>query len=279
MSPGTPADQRSNVLPSHEKIALASMEDAPLRILAQRLRLWAKWLVFPGLDLHTRCRYRFLPRFFRKGPIATLDAGCGNGALAFAAYRLGNRVLGVTLDAEQIAKASEFFAFRGIEAGRLEFQLCNLYDLPGLGRQFDQIICSETLEHIKDDARVVGHFHALLREGGVLHVCSPFSNHPEHHGRFDVNEEAGWHVRDGYTIETYRKLLEPAGFEIVASAGLGSSLLVRLDRIVRRLYYGIGPLAALPFFVLLWPLLALDSLNPTVPYSLYVQAVKRGPAR
>ncbi len=62
------------------------------------MRLWLKWMFFPGLDLYTRGRYRFLPRFFIEGSVRTLDAGCGNGALAYAAYRRGNEVLGVTID-------------------------------------------------------------------------------------------------------------------------------------------------------------------------------------
>ena len=40
--------------------------------------------------------------------------------------------------------------------------------------------------------------------------------------KFD-NSEDGGHVRDGYTLESYRKLLEPAGFRIEKSFGIGSS--------------------------------------------------------
>jgi hypothetical protein len=40
-----------------------------------RIRLWGKRLLFPGLDLHTRSRYRFLTRYFSEGPIGTLDVG------------------------------------------------------------------------------------------------------------------------------------------------------------------------------------------------------------
>ncbi len=129
-----------------------------------RLSLWGKLLLFPGLDLHTRCRYRFLPRFFRDGPVDTLDAGCGNGAMSYAAYGRGNRVLGVTMEAGQVSKAREFFSFRGTDPARLEFEVCNLYDLPRLNRQFDQIICLETLEHIVKDEVVVKTFYSLLRE-------------------------------------------------------------------------------------------------------------------
>src|SRR4030081_1043086 len=78
------------------------------------VRSTVKWLLFPGLDLHTRCRYRFLPQFFLSGPIATLDAGCGNGALAYAAYRLGNRVLGITADEGEVRRNRQLFTCREI---------------------------------------------------------------------------------------------------------------------------------------------------------------------
>ncbi len=239
------------------------------------LKGWVKWLLFPGLDLHTHCRKRFLPRFFRAGPLETLDAGCGNGALSLEACRKGNRVLGVTLDQDQILRNREFFTrWGGTGRERLEFTVCNLYDLCRLGRKFDQIICSETLEHIARDGEVVAIFHQLLNPGGVLHLCCPNARHPEHNlGRVNGPEDGG-HVRDGYTWESYRALLEPAGFRIEAQAGLGSSQLLALDRFVRGIRGRFGEAAALPLFLVAWPFTLLDRLNPPVPYSVYVQAIK-----
>lgn len=233
-----------------------------------------KWLLFPGLDLNTRCRYRFLPQFFRAGPIDTLDAGCGNGALSYAAYEQGNRVLGITYDAGEVQKARALFSEARVETERLQFAVCNLYDLPKLERQFDQIICSETLEHIQDDQCIVGYFYDMLRPEGVLHLCAPYALHPRHNlGRIGAPED-GRHVRDGYTLESYRSLLEPAGFKIVKSLGLGSPLLLMLDRPLRWIRNSVGDFAAVPFFIVTLPLQRLDSPDPELPYSLYVHAVK-----
>jgi SAM-dependent methyltransferase len=209
----------------------------------------------------------------RSGPIDTLDAGFGNGALSYAAYRRGNRVLGVTIDPSQIQKASDYYSFIKVDQARLQFKLCNLYDLPQLNQTFDQIICSETLEHIARDQLVVQHFYNLLKEGGVLHLCCPFSDHPSNRGRLD--ERNHWHVRDGYTMESYRALLEPVGFQIVRSVGLGSPLLVKITNVTQSLWARKGIVAALPVFLLTWPLQFFDYLNPRVPISLYVQAVKK----
>jgi SAM-dependent methyltransferase len=240
-----------------------------------RIRLWGKRLLFPGMDLHTRSRYRFLTGYFREGPIDTLDAGCGNGALSYAAYRRGNRVLGVTMDSQQVEKANEYYFFWGADPARMKFKVCNLYDLPQIKEKFDQIICSETLEHITRDKLVVEHFYNALRDDGVLHLCCPYSDHHGNKGRVCTDESRGWHVRDGYTMESYRALLEPAGFQIVKSAGFGSPLLVKMTNIIQPVLSRMGAAFALPLFLLSLPLQLLDYQNPKVPWSLYVQCVKK----
>jgi SAM-dependent methyltransferase len=238
------------------------------------IKYGCKRLLFPGLDLHTRYRYRFLPKFFRSGLIDTLDAGSGNGYLAYAAYKLGNRVLGIDSNSRLVEGAREYFNKIGTEQKRLSFETCNLYDLAKMKGRFDQIICSETLEHIQDDQLVIRYFYGLLRPEGVLHLCCPFAKHPINDlGRVNKPEVEG-HVRDGYTLESYRLLLEPAGFKIMATAGLGSPLMVSVAEKVRLLRGKFGDLVAFPFFLLCWPLQIFDYLNPPLPYSLYVQAVK-----
>jgi SAM-dependent methyltransferase len=248
---------------------LLTLTDVP-----EPTRLAIKRALFPGLDLHTRCRYRYLPRQFRTGPIDTLDAGCGNGALAYAAYKLGNRVLAISVRADEIRRNQEYFEALLPNCDRLQFREMNIYDLPKLGRTFDQIVCSETLEHITRDAEVVASFADLLRPGGVLHLCCPFAMHPSNNLGRVAGPEDGGHVRDGYTLQTYQCLLESVGLKIVACGGLGSPLLVRLDRHISELRGRHGDAAVLPLFLAYLPLSLLDRPNPRVPLSLYVQAVK-----
>ena len=240
-----------------------------------KLKLLVKRLLFPGLDLHTRCRYRFLPRYFKKGPIDTLDAGCGNGVLAYAAYKLGNNVWGIDYDQEKIERARRFFTSIGIDPKRLNFKVLNLYDLSQSERRFDQIICSETLEHIKRDDLIIKCFYDIMRPGGVLHLCAPYVPDSHHNLREADNPEDGGHVRDGYTAKTYELLLQSCGFKIDKIVGLGSPFFVRLDTTIRSIRAKTGDVAAFPSFLITWPLQLLDYLNPKKPYSLYEQATKQ----
>lgn len=223
--------------------------------------------------MHARSRYRHLPRFFTSGDVETLDAGCGNGMLSYAAYRLGNRVLGITIDAGEVERNRTFYAAIGVDADRLVFERLDLHDLQSLGSsRFDQIICSETLEHVRDDQGIVAQFATVLRPGGVLHLCCPNARHPAHAlGRTDEPED-GRHVRDGYTLDSYRALLEPAGFDVEGVAGLGSHPVVLADAAVRRTRERLGHGVAVPLLLAALPVRFVDSIDPRRSFSLYVKA-------
>jgi cyclopropane fatty-acyl-phospholipid synthase-like methyltransferase len=237
-------------------------------------KLLAKRVFFPGLDLHTRCRYRFLPGLLGAGRLETLDAGSGNGALSYAAYKRGSRVLGISIDERSVRDTAKMFEAMGISSSKVEFRQMNIYDLRKLSRKFDQIICSETLEHIRRDQDVILMFSDLLNPGGRLVLCCPHAIHPQHAlGRTD-EPETGYHVRDGYTLQSYRQLLDPAGFKITYVVGLGSPLLCNLDNFLRRLRHKVGDVGAFPVFALLMPLTWLDYRDPKMPFSLAVVAEK-----
>ena len=238
------------------------------------LKLAAKKYFFPGLDLHTRCRYRFLADLIRPGALETLDAGFGNGALSLAAHRKGNRVLGVSWSEREVRDTREFFEYVEVGGDQIELRLMNIYDLRGLSRSFDQIVCSETLEHIQRDREVVQMFADLLRPGGRLVLCCPHARHPEHALGRTNEPETGGHVRDGYTMDSYRALLEPAGLVVRRQLGLGSPLLIWLDRALRGVRHRVGDRWAFPLFLLLAPMTWIDYRNPKVPFSLAVVAEK-----
>jgi SAM-dependent methyltransferase len=236
-------------------------------------------LVFPGVDLHTRNRAS-LSRFWRSGPREVLDAGCGNGYFAWLAYRSGASVLGITHDARQVAKARALLLeHRGADPARLRFEQRNLYDLGGLATAaFDEIICYEVLEHLRDDVSVVCEFYRVLRPGGVLHVCCPNKDHPRHRDEVLDTSESGGHVRRGYDADSYRALLEPAGFLIERMVGVGPRSLYLADRALGWLEQKLGFAGAALFLPLALPLVRLAPADPATPFSLYARAVKRAAA-
>lgn len=238
-----------------------------------------KWLLFPGVNLHARLRGRILPAKFGSPANGQtrhiLDAGCGNGMLAYHSYQRGNTVLGISIKEGEIARNKKLFhEHLGVPKDRLDFRVHNIYDLDQLGQQFDEIICTEVLEHIVRDDEVCQSFYRALKPGGMLHLCCPNAEHPDHiHYHLD-DDESGGHVRNGYTLATYKALLEPIGFKIEESLGLGGGLRQTCNKWILRAQNTVGFPAGLMLFLAFAPLQVMDSRSPRVPYSLYVRAAK-----
>ncbi|MEX2670951.1 MAG: class I SAM-dependent methyltransferase [Phycisphaeraceae bacterium] len=243
------------------------------------MRETIKWWLFPGLNLHARLRGQTLPAYFGQ-PVngeerRVLDAGCGNGMLAYHSYLKGNTVLGVSIkEGEVVRNRTLFHKHLGVPSDRLNFEVQNLYDLDEREDKFDEIICTEVLEHIVNDAAVCRSFYDLLKPGGILHVCCPNADHPDHKtGPIDEHETGG-HVRDGYTEESYRKLLEPLGFEIEEIRGLGGPVRQTINkRITNAQRFGF--LAGAAVYAATRPMHNMDgTAEPKLGYSLYVRAKK-----
>lgn len=231
-------------------------------------------LLYPGLDLHTRNRAS-LCRFWKTGPRDVLDAGSGNGYFSWLAYKTGARVVAMNYEQEQVEKARNFLAkYRRADPACLQFERCNLYDLTRETRTFDEIICFEVLEHLLRDRDVVTEFYRILHPGGALHLCCPHRLHPRHQAEVLDTKESGGHVRAGYTEEDYRNLLEPIGFQIESVVGIGTPAIYHADRILRVIRNRFGDWAALPLLPIALPAVWFAALNPRMPFSLYVKAVK-----
>jgi SAM-dependent methyltransferase len=243
-------------------------------VIENRLGNSLRNLIYPGLDLHVRNRAS-LRRFWKTGPRRVLDAGSGNGYFSWLAYSSGATVVAINVEPAQVAKARSFLVgYRGADPGRLSFEQRDLYDLGDESRTFDEVICFETLEHIRRDREIVEHFHRVLAPGGYLHLCCPNSRHPRHQREVLDTEELGGHVRPGYTEDDYRRLLEPVGFMIDRVAGIGPPAVYWADAVLRGIRNRLGDLPALPLFPLLLPAVWLARDNPSNPFSLYVRAVK-----
>jgi SAM-dependent methyltransferase len=240
--------------------------------------LYAKRLLYPGTDIATRQRGRFT-RHFRTGDLATLDVGCGNGAFSFAAYRKGNRVLGVDLNEENVARCREYADFLGVDARRCRFEVANVYELDRLGERFDQAIAFEVLEHLARDGDALRGIAGLLTEGGALHVSSPYLERRPYHGEVLTDVEDGSHLRLGYTFEGFDDLLRSAGLDPVAhDTAVGRASRHALE-LVNRAEERAGRAGAAATLVATFPVTLLDRLPGGTDYGraliVYAQGVKR----
>ncbi len=253
----------------------AVLHAAPVSTIAT---LALKKLLFPGMNLHARERYRYIPDKFGTeiAPGSTvLDAGCGNGMLSYQAWKRGARVQGISIKQKEVDGCRSMFnEGRRIPDKELRFDNVNLLDLARIGRQFDAIICTEVLEHIRDDRSVCLTFFELLKPGGCLYITTPNAEHwYNKYSPLDVDARGG-HVRAGYTFDSYRALFEPAGFTLEEMSGLGGPIRQTFNKWITEMQERFGVAAGLPLFLLALPLLWMDSRSPRVPMCLFARARK-----
>jgi len=244
-----------------------------------RLREQFKWLLFPGINLHARLRYRILPHYFGPALPGTsrlvLDAGCGNGMLSYQSFQRGNCVLGISIKPDEISKACKLYhEHLHLPPDRIEFREWNIYDLEKLNLTFDEIICTEVLEHLSRDREVIAMFHRILKPAGVLHLCCPNAEHPDNQETHLDKKEAGGHFRSGYTVSELRNILESVGFRVGKIRGLGGPIRQAINRNLIRIQQRAGFLPGFVLFLLTWPLILFDSPRPKMPYSIYIQGQK-----
>ncbi len=246
-----------------------------------KFKFFIKKLLFPGLDISTRKRMKFV-KYFDSGDILTLDAGCGNGAFSFAAYKKGNHVIGVDFDPAKLKKCEEFRDYLKIDPKRCEFKVFNIYKLKELSKEFDQIICFETLEHLKNDKEIISEFSQILKRGGTLHISVPNSERKLYYGEKLSQEEDGGHMRLGYNHAELEKILKEFGFEVIGKDGAvgfwGKILLnihqwISLSKITKPLPNEIKEVLSI-FLLTAFPILFLDEIFSPKPFNVYVKAKK-----
>lgn len=106
-----------------------------------------------------------------------LDLGCGEGRHSISAFLKSDiQVVGLDLSAKDLATAKGRLTDFNIHADKIErcsFIQGSGFTLPFADHTFDQVICSEVLEHIIEYEKVLGEIKRVLKPGGVFAVSVP----------------------------------------------------------------------------------------------------------
>ena len=165
-------------------------------------------------------RWRWLKRRLRRtcNNEALLDVGCGSGAFTIGMSLRGYRTLGLSWDERNQKVAEQRATLCGAKTA--SFEICDVRELdqkPQFVNAFDFIICTENIEHVIDDFRLVAAMANCLKPGGRLFLTSPYLRRVPwssmDYGPFpDV--EFGPHVRCGYNRTMIKQLCDHAGLTI-----------------------------------------------------------------
>lgn len=131
-----------------------------------------------------------------------LDAGCGRGLYTRILLDRAKKVDALDYSPENIHVLKRRLG----HLPHLSLHLGSAENLPFEDGRFDLVIHCEVLEHIENDRRVLSELFRVLQPGGKLVISVPVPPAPIE----DVE-----HVREGYTFEEIRQLLQEAGFEVI----------------------------------------------------------------
>jgi 2-polyprenyl-3-methyl-5-hydroxy-6-metoxy-1,4-benzoquinol methylase len=102
--------------------------------------------------------------------LSVLELGCGVGAVTLALASLGARVVGVDVDAGDLAALRDEAQARRLANVEVHEADALVLDL---GARFDAVIASEVFEHVREPQRLAATTARHCRDGGLLVVTTP----------------------------------------------------------------------------------------------------------
>ncbi len=185
--------------------------------------------LFLGRDPTVTHRLKWLKRYLKPGDFRTLDVGCASGYFTFYAAEIGNQSVGIDLDERGNRKAKRLAQMLGFN--KTDFLLIDIRILDRFAERlgkFDQIICLETIEHIRNDRKLLNDLSCLLKPGGKLFLSAPFKFHKPIDGDRLSEVEDGGHMRLGYTHGELRDMFKECNIEVATEEYIGGFILRQL---------------------------------------------------
>lgn len=141
-----------------------------------------------------------------------LDIGCGAGTLSLYLASKKNEVLGIDIAENAIYSCKSSAEYLNLK--NVSFQQMPFPDKIPNGK-FDLIICSEVLEHLKDDKLALKKIFSLLNNGGIAIISTPSIDAPIYRlGLARKFDERVGHLRR-YSLEKLVSMCKESGFIII----------------------------------------------------------------
>jgi 2-polyprenyl-3-methyl-5-hydroxy-6-metoxy-1,4-benzoquinol methylase len=181
-------------------------------------RIGFKLLGIPHMGLRLRAR-----KIIKNVPISKkmLDAGCGSGIYSFSLADRIESIKAVDISNEKIDYTRNVNPFKNIY-----FEVGDLRKLKFKNNSFDLIICSDVLEHIKEDVRAFSELARVLMPGGRILLTVPYASKKN---RMDYKKYG--HERPGYDEKNIEKLCRKNSLHILKEEKYSSAFTERLSNL------------------------------------------------
>ncbi len=156
----------------------------------------------------------------KKGDIV-LDAGCGFGRHSLEFVSRGATVYSMDMDMASLRKTrfslTEMKKYLKNREIRYLVHSGDALSLPFKDNSFDRIICSEVMEHVRDDERACNELSRVLKKNGRIAITVPtvFSEHIYDLLTYEYYTSPGGHIRKYFPGEL-AAMMRRNGLEVYA---------------------------------------------------------------
>lgn len=123
-----------------------------------------------------------------------LDVGCGDGAVTYMIYKNGHCAEGIDVSQEGIDLAIKEHNKRNTNC---TFLCGDIFNVPK--EEYDGIICTEVIEHVKNPAEFISQLYNIVKPGGSVIISTPIR-----HTKVPMDEE---HIEEWFS-EDFQALFE-----------------------------------------------------------------------
>lgn len=146
----------------------------------------------------------------------TLDVGCGEGIFCFELKKRGYDVTGIDLSQDALNHARENFNKLNLD---INVSKSSTDKLPFKSNTFEQVICLDVLEHVKDVNKSLKEINKVLVDGGNLIITVPnerYLSKPIIPYDYSKILKMMGHDHKGFDLPEIRILLNKNGFRVVS---------------------------------------------------------------
>lgn len=118
-----------------------------------------------------------------------LDCACGSGYGSAILAARARTVVGADVDPRMVEHARQTYADAGVR-----FEQFSITEIPYPDGYFDLVVSFDTIEHVRDDHRVLLELKRVTRADGAIVLSTPLANYPKEQGEPDLWDAT--HVRE-----------------------------------------------------------------------------------
>ena len=199
-----------SILSKFIKINLAAADEKEYEVeINTPAKIALKLIGIPHLGFRTRANviFKMLKKIDRKSKI--LDAGCGYGIYSIILADKGHNMNAIDIERKRINSINSMLNEYPKIKSRINLELGSLTSLPYKNEEFDVVLCSEVLEHIKQDEKAFSEISRVLKNKGFLILSVPTytKNNIKEYKKFG-------HMKPGYSLKDIEKLATKNGLRV-----------------------------------------------------------------